>query len=368
MKSILITAFLLTYSFIYAQYPTLEIGAQAPDFKLKGIDGKMYNLQSFNKSDILVILFTCNHCPTAQAYEDRVINMVNEYKSKNVRFVGISPNSPTAVRLDELGWTDLSDSYEEMKIRAKDKGYNFTYLYDGDKQEVAMKYGPVATPHVFIFDKTRKLRYTGRIDDVENPAKTPTQFDTKNAIEALLAGKEVSPNKTKVFGCSTKWNSKSDWKPKAIADWAKEAVSIEKIDVAGIKELIKNNSEKTRVINVWATWCGPCVAEFPDLMDVNHMYRHRDFEMITISADQMKNESKALAFLKSKSASTKNYIFNSDDKYALIEAVDQKWDGAIPITLVIEPGGKIVFKHMGEVDPFKLKKAIVDTKPIGRYF
>jgi len=112
-----------------AEDPTpLEIGSKAPDFKLQGVDGKTYSLASFSKAKILAVIFSCNHCPTAQAYEDRIINMVKEYTSKGVSFVVISPNDPKAVRLDELGYTDIGDSFEEMKLRAKNKHYNFPYL------------------------------------------------------------------------------------------------------------------------------------------------------------------------------------------------------------------------------------------------
>ena len=125
--------------------------------------------------------------------------------------VAICPNDPRSVRLDELGYTDMGDTFEEMKLRSKQKKYNFPYLYDGKTQSVAKAYGPVATPHVFIFDKERKLRYQGRIDDVEKPTKTPNNFDTRNALDELLANKEVTVKTTKVFGCSIKWASKSEW-------------------------------------------------------------------------------------------------------------------------------------------------------------
>src|SRR5687768_992064 len=116
---------------------TLAIGSSAPDFSLKGIDNKTYTLASFSKNNILVVIFTCNHCPTAQAYEDRIIQLAKDYKSKNVAVVAISPNDPKSVRLDELGYTDMSDSFNEMKLRAKQKKYNFPYLYDGDAQTAA---------------------------------------------------------------------------------------------------------------------------------------------------------------------------------------------------------------------------------------
>src|SRR5689334_8959179 len=120
----------------YEDSKTLEIGASAPDFKLKGTDGQLYSLASFKTAKVLVIVFTCNHCPTAQAYEDRIIQMAKDYKPKGVQLVAINPNDPAAVRLDELGWSDLSDSYKEMQIRAKQKKFNFPYLYDGATQSV----------------------------------------------------------------------------------------------------------------------------------------------------------------------------------------------------------------------------------------
>ena len=139
-------------------FQTLPIGAAAPDFKLPAVDGHDYSLKDFSAAKILVVIFTCNHCPTAQAYEDRIIQLATDYKDKGVAVVAISPNDPRAVRLDELGYTDLSDSFEEMKLRAREKKFPFPYLYDGETQKTALAYGVLATPHVFIFDSNRKLR------------------------------------------------------------------------------------------------------------------------------------------------------------------------------------------------------------------
>ncbi|MCE7065973.1 redoxin domain-containing protein [Dyadobacter sp. CY326] len=350
------------------QPETLKIGAAAPDFNLLGVDGKKYSLKSFAASPVLAIVFTCNHCPTAQAYEDRIKKLTADYKSKGFALIAISSNDPKAIRLDELGYTDLSDTYEEMKTRAKDMAYNFPYLFDGDDQKTALAYGPVATPHIFVFDKARKLQYHGRIDDVEKPTGAPKNLDAKNAIEALLANKPVPVPSTKTFGCSMKWISKEDGVQKEKAGWAKEPVTLETIDEAGLKELISNKSDKLRLINVWATWCGPCVTEFPDFMSMHHMYRGRDFEFVSISADSPDKKEKALKFLQGKFASNKNYIFNVEDKYKLIEAVDPKWQGALPYTILVEPGGKIVYAQQGPIDPHKMKKTIVENKYVGRYY
>ncbi|MBS1751618.1 MAG: redoxin family protein [Bacteroidetes bacterium] len=350
------------------EHPTLAIGASAPDFSLPGTDGKIYNLASFKTKDILVIIFTCNHCPTAQAYEDRIIQMTNDYADKSVAFVAIMPNDPASITLSELDYTDMSDSFEEMKIRAEEKKFNFPYLYDGDKEEAAKAYGPVATPHVFIFDKNRKLRYRGRIDDIEDPAKTPRNHDTRNAIDALLSNKEINPTTTKVFGCSIKWIEKSDWINKAKEEWAKEPVQLESMDEKGVKELLQNKSDKLRLINVWATWCGPCVSEFPDFITIYRMYRKRDFEFISISADKPEKKDKVLQFLKKQQASNTNYIYTGDDKYKLIEAIDPNWQGALPYTILVEPGGKIIYAKQGTIQPRLMKKTIVENRLLGRYY
>jgi peroxiredoxin len=350
------------------EHPTLPIGSPAPDFSLPATDGKTYTLADFKKANLLVVVFTCNHCPTAQAYEDRLIKLTSDYKDKGVAVVAIMPNDPTSITLSELDYTDMGDSFEEMKLRAARKKFNFPYLYDGATETTSLKYGPIATPHVFIFDKDRKLRYSGRIDDVEKPSKTPNSLDTRNALDALLTGKTVAVATTKVFGCSIKWAEKSDWITKAKEAWAKEPVTLDTITEAGIGELIKNNSGKLRLINVWATWCGPCVSEFPEFITMHRMYRKRDFEFISISADDPAQKEKALTFLKNQQASATNYIFHIDDKYKLIEAIDPKWQGALPYTILVEPGGKIVYSKQGSINPAEMKAMIIDNPLLGRYY
>lgn len=367
----LIAGTLLILAGSWAPYPeiaadpeTLAIGSKAIDFSLPATDGKTYSLKDFSSSKLLLIIFTCNHCPTAQAYEERLKQMVIDYGKKGVAIVAISPNDPTAVSLDEMGYTDVGDSFEEMKIRAKDAQFNFPYLYDGENSLLSKKYGPQATPHVFIFDKDRTLRYSGRIDDGEKPGTAKTH-DAIAALDDLLAGRPVAVEKTKTFGCSIKWPEKRDWAEKAPSVWAKEKVAIDELTIDQVKGLLANEGTDYTLINVWATWCGPCVTEFPEFVTMNRMYRNREFELVTISMDEMGRKQNALNFLVKKQASNKNYIFNGD-KYKFIEALDKKWEGSLPYTMFIAPGGKVLYSKQGAIEPLELKRLIANS--IGRIY
>lgn len=336
---------------------TLPIGAKAPDFRLPGVDGRDYSLADFAHAKILVVIFTCNHCPTAQAYEDRIARLHADYHDKGVTLVAISPNDPEAVRLDELGYTDLSDSFAEMKIRAKHKAFAYPYLYDGKTQETAKAYGVLATPHVYIFDAERRLRYVGRFDDGE--VKPPKSHDALNALDALLAGKPVPVETTRVFGCSTKWADKQEDASRSLARWDAEPVKLEEIDDAAASKLARNDTKKLLLVNLWATWCGPCVAELPDLVMMNRMYRHRPFEFVTISLDDPQKRDEALSVLEKNHVSATNYILRTADRDRFAEALDKQWPGPVPYTVLIAPGGKVIYRKSGQIDPLELRGAIV---------
>lgn len=172
----------------------LALDSRAPDFNLLGVDGGKYSLASFFPKSILCIVFSCNHCPYVRAYEDRMVAIQRDYAAKGVQLVAINSN-------DEKSHPE--DSYPEMVKRAKEKGFNFPYLRD-ESQSVVDAYGAVCTPHVFAFDKQRKLRYRGRIDDSKD-SEAVTVHDLRNALDDLLASGEVRVPDTRPFGCSIKW-------------------------------------------------------------------------------------------------------------------------------------------------------------------
>lgn len=344
------------------EHPTLAIGSMAPDFALPGIDGKTHKLAEYSGSKVLAIVFTCNHCPTAQLYEGRIKRMVEDYRGKSFTLVAIEPNDPEAVRLNELGYTDVSDGLEEMKIRAEHRKFNFAYLYDGETQAVSRAYGPKATPHVFIFDAERKLRYEGRLDNSQRESLVKTQ-DACNAIEALLAGRPVEVAHTGVFGCSTKWKSKSAGRLQEMKKIETEPVSVEPVTAEGLKSLRANATGKVLLVNFWATWCGPCLAEFPDLETTHRMYRGRDFELVTVSTNLPDEREGVLKALQKQHASGRNLHFASDDTYAMQAAFDAKWEAGVPFTMLIAPGGKVLYQKLGEVDILELRRVILGNLP-----
>jgi peroxiredoxin len=343
-------------------YPTLAIGSPAPDFALPGIDGKTHKLSEYSSSPVLAIVFTCNHCPTAQLYEGRIKTLAADYRGQGVALIAISPNDPDAVRLGELGYTDVNDGLEDMKIRAEHRSFNFPYLYDGETQAVSRAYGPKATPHVFVFDKARKLRYEGRIDNSQRESLVKTR-DARNAIDALLAGKPVPVDHTGVFGCSTKWKTKQASRLEELKKIEAEPVSLESVTAADLKKLRANPTGKVLLVNFWATWCGPCISEFPGLETTWRMYRGRAFDLVTVSTNLPDERPGVIQALEKQHASSRNVQFASDDTYAMQAAFDAKWEAGVPFTMLIAPDGKVLYQKQGEVDILELRRVILANLP-----
>jgi len=366
MKLSLLAPFLLALAGAAQDEPIkpLAIGDAAPDFSLPGVDGKTYSLADFAASKILLVVFTSNHCPTAQAYEERLKKIVADYKPKGVAVVAIQPNSTRGLRLDELGYTELGDSFADMKVRSREKEFNFPYVDDGETQKTARAYGCKATPHVFAFDAARKLRYAGRIDDSERPEFVKVS-DLRNALDALVAGEEVAVKTTPAFGCSTKWASKEESVKKFMEKLAAEPVVVSPVDEAGLAALPKNDAGKLRLVSFWSTTCVPCLEEMPDLVEIFRMYRHRAFEVVTVAVNYPDEKADVEKILKKYQCSARNLILGGTDKYKHLAAFDKEWDAAIPYTVLFNAEGKVLYKANGKFNPLELKRAIVNA--LGRY-
>ena len=343
-------------------HPILALGSPAPDFVLPGTDGNVHKLSDYASSPVLVVIFTCNHCPIAQMYERRIQQLANDYKPKGVAVVAIQPNDPKAISIDELDSSDVSDSLPEMKIRAQYKHLTYPYLYDGETQSVTRAYGPQATPHVFIFDKQRHLRYEGRFDNSYRTEMVKTN-DARNAIDALLAGGNVPITHTGVFGCSTKWQEKAQARLTGLEKLNEQPVSVELASKTDLAKLRTNPSHQMMLVDFWATWCGTCVVEFADLQDTLRMYADRDFSLVTISVDMPDEKASVLRFLQKKHATSRNLLFDSDDTATLQKAFDPKWESAVPYTMLLSADGRVLYKTVGPVDLLELRRTILASLP-----
>lgn len=171
----------------------------------------------------------------------------------------------------------------------------------------------------------RRLRYNGRIDDAD--IATPKSHDARNAIDDLLAGRDVTATKTLVFGCSTKWADKREVATNSIEQWNAEPVELKQIDANGLRELAANKTENYRLINLWSTTCVPCISELPEFVTVNRMYRKRHFEMYTLTTDPPELREVAHKLLTKYHVCCTNYIFESNDRDQLAEAFNPAWEG-----------------------------------------
>ena len=350
-------------------YPVLPIGSRAPDFSLPGIDGKTHSLNDYDSAKILAIIFTCNHCPVAQMYEHRIKQLVADYSNRSVAFVVIMGNDDRAEKFSEWGFTDVGDSFEDMKIRAAYRGLTYPYLYDGATQAVTRKYGPTATPHIFIFDQQRILRYEGRIDS--NPReRLATKHEARDALEAMLTGKEVAVKSTPAMGCSTKWAFKEDSaKAEAAADDAKP-VSVEMITPANLKTLLQNRgSDDILFVNFWATWCAPCVEEFPEIEKMVRMYDERQVKFVTVSINNPDEKPFVLKLLEKQHAFNRNLLLDSTDSSDAVAALGSPdWKGAVPYTAIIGTDSEILYStQAGALNPLDVRRALLRVLPDDRY-
>ncbi len=356
---------LLTFSAaVWAQeaHPVLALGSAAPNFELPGVDGKVHSLADYASSPVLVIVFACNHCPISQMYETRIAQLAADYHDRGVAVVAIQPNDPKAIRIDELDSSDVSDSLEEMKIRAEYKHLTYPYLYDGETQSATRAYGPQATPHVFVFDQDRRLRYEGRMDDSYRAEMLKTH-EARDAIDALLGHREVAVKHTGVFGCSTKWKEKQASRLEALGKIEAQPVTLEMASAAELARLRTNPTKKTLLVSFWATWCGSCVHEFPAIEDTFRMYGVRDLELVTVAANMPDEKNSVQRILDKMHATSRNLLFDSTDTAALQAAFDPTWESAVPYTVVIAPDGKMLYRKQGSVDILELRRAILASLP-----
>lgn len=344
-----------------AEPPRLALGSPAPDFSLPGVDGRMHSLRDYADSRVLAVVFTCNTCPASQLYEARIQKLHDDYRGKGVTVVAINPDRPAALRLADLGHTDVGETLDDMKLRAEHRHLGYPYLSDGQTQAVSRQYRVVTMPHIFVFDAARTLQYDGRIDDDPQEARVKSR-DVRDAIDALLAGRRAPVSRTPVAGCPVK--GLQGPAPDEQRDTIDRApVALEMAGADDLKRLRKNDTGKLLLINFWATWCAPCASEFPDLEATYRMYKARGLELVTVSVNDPEERAAVVEFLKAHHASHRNLQFATPDVYGLQAAFDPALPSPVPFTLLLAPGGDVRYQELGELDVMKLRRAILANLP-----
>lgn len=342
-----------------AQRPAAGVGLLAPAFNLMGTDGVMHSSASWSSSKVMVVAFLCNHCTESQVYEARVNALAEKYgRSQLVRVVAIQSSNPAAFSERDLAWSDVGESMADMKERATYRKFLFPYLYDGNGGETAKAYKATVAPSIYVLDEARRVRYSGRIDS--DPKEGPkTEHYAEDAIEALLAGREVLVPRTDPAGCPLRLGKDEAKKGAEAAVVDPGAVTVSLAPAPVLSALRKNPTGKLLLVNFYATWCGPCVTEFPDLMATNRMYRGRPFSFTTVSANVPDEQPQVLKFLRKMHATTANLLFGSDDTYAMQDAFDPEIGAAVPVTVLLGTKGEVLFHEVGEIDLMGIRRAIL---------
>ena len=329
-----------------AQAPKLAVGQPVPDFSLKDSTGKSHSLKAYRGHHV-VIGFVGAKCPISNAYTSRMNGIAEDYKAKNVVFLGINSNA--------------NEPLNEIKAHAAKAKYSFSILKDTGNV-VADSFGATVTPEMFVLDGEGVLRYHGRVDSASDIARVE-RHDLRVALDELLTGKSLSKPELKAFGCQIKRapGSKAT-PPKAAAAKAKAPNTeglVTLLKPAEFNKLKTASQGKVLLINFWATWCAPCVAEFPEFVQIDKTYRSRGVRTIAISTDEKSDlEPAVIPFLKKQKAEFESFLSDADDPQLLIDVVDKNWSGALPATFLFDKQGKLVFTKYGIIDREELLKAL----------
>lgn len=311
------------------------IGKAAPGFTLADLNGQSHSLKDY-RGQIVALAFISSTCPVSNSYNERMRAIAEDYGKKNAAFLGINSNA--------------NESPADMKAYAAKNNLTFTILKD-EGNSIADAYGAERTPEIFLIDGEGVLRYHGRIDNSRELTKVSRQ-DLRAALDELLEGKAVSVTEAKAFGCMIQ-RSQDAKDIKAVATAATESVDpkvtmLKPADFSKFKDSAKG---KVLVVNFWATWCGPCVAEFPELVRLDTKYRDKGVKVAGISIDDVDDiKDKVIPFIKEQKAAFDILVSDSKDPEDIINLVDKNWEGTLPTTFVFDKNGTLVYTRYGILD------------------
>jgi peroxiredoxin len=312
----------------------VAVGKPAPDFTLNDLNGQSYSLKNF-RGRITVVAFISTQCPISNDYNERMRSIVQDYTKDNVAFVGINSN--------------FTESPAEIKAHAGKNKLTFPILKD-EGNKVADAFGAQRTPEIFVIDAEGALRYHGRIDNSRDLRRVNRQ-DLREALNELLAGKTPSVSEGKAFGCPIKrLQNKKEVRAaeNRMKNFEPKIGRIKPVDYNKFKDAVKG---QVLIVNFWATYCGPCVAEFPEFVMIDQKYREKGVKMVAISADDIVDiKPKVIPFIKEQNARFEVLIQDTDDPQEMIDVVDKNWQGVLPATFIYDKQGNRILSHYGIIN------------------
>ena len=332
-------------------------GKEYPIFRLKGTDGNFYEQTSFDGKDFVSIVLYSNHCRISQSFEELIKETAEILLADNSILILVSPNHEKSIYPDELAYSDLGDSYNDMIIRYKERNFNFPFLYDGENQTIANQLDASSTPHAYLFNKQRKLIYSGRIGDYSEPKNT-AKSDLLICYRKARNGTAKQSFSTKVHGTAIKGKQKVH-----LADEVRRRYSEEKIVVRHVKEktlnfFLKYNTGKPYLCYLWSPNDEESRANLLYLSEIYKIFRKRGLRIFTISVD--KDERKTIEFLEKAQMSSTNLIIPGDQVSPIAAFLPDDTTTITPLTILFNSKNVPIHNKVGMVEPLIIKRLVLD--------
>ena len=313
------------------------VGQPAPDFTLADLSGKTHSLKDYRGKGV-VVGFISARCPISNAYKDRIRAIADEYEKRGVAFLGVNSSA--------------DESIEEARAFAAKNNLDFTILKD-EGNVVADAYAAERTPKVYLIDGEGVLRYQGRIDNSQD-SRMVKRNDLREALNEMLAGKPVSVAETRALGCMIKRVQDAKAAPAKVPAKTTAAQAEPKVGTlkpADFNKFKDSARGKVLVLNFWATWCGPCVAEFPELVALDAKYRDKGVKLVGITADDPDDvQPKVIPFIKKQKVKFDIVLQDTEDPQEMFDKINKDWPGVLPATFVYDKQGNLAYSRFGIID------------------
>ena len=331
-----------------------------PEFSLQGTDGKFYSQKDFEENDLLAVIFLSNHCKISQLFQNQLIKITELMRSKKVAVVAVSPNYYKAVLPDEQAYSDLGDSFIEMKKRALRKNYNFPYLFDGEKQTLTRKIGVKITPSVFLYNKKRELVYAGRIGN-HDLAESLQASDLYKFITSYTDGGGHKLKRTKVFGTAIKFSGDLLLAEQVRKRYSDETVRITAADERKLKFYLNHKTGKPKLFYVWKETDMDVRDNLLTISTIYKIFRKRGLKLITVCISEGQNNDSAIEVLEQAQLSSTNFMVSGNQVSPLTTIIPSDFSRITPFYRLIGGDGKMLQGAMGKIEKDKLRLQVLSA-------